>query len=289
MAKVAKVANALGNTRPKRIVPSREWCFTLNNYTEEEMANLAKSFEEEKCEFIIGEEVGEQGTPHLQGWIKHPKIIRPMEKFKNPRIHWEKCKGNREQNIDYCSKDGKYTTNVLTKNEKKRKLGIIENLYPWQKETIEKLLASNDREILWRWDPTGNTGKTALAKLLIFEHNALMIDGKKSDILHGATDYVNGLGDTLFEKPIIFILDLSRTIENYVSYDCIEKLKNGLWFSGKYEGKMVMIPPPKVIIFANFPPDKTKLSADRWNIQRIGEESQNGQNEVISVMSNRVE
>jgi len=50
----------------------------------------------------------------------------------------------------------------------------------------------------------------------------------------------------------------------------LESIKNGLFFSGKYESTQVVMNSPHLIIFANEPPDKSKMSADRWHIVRIG-------------------
>jgi hypothetical protein len=220
-----------------------------------------------KCKYGFGEEVGKNGTPHLQGWVESPIRMRPMEKFRNKRIHWEKTKGNRQQNVDYCSKEGNYKTNVMSKQQKRELLEIPEELYPWQQLVLDIVLTRSSREILWVWSAEGNTGKTTLAKLLTFEHNAVLLDGKKADILYAATEYLTKLDeDEAFSRQHVFLLDLSRTIEQYVSYDAIEKLKNGYWFSGKYESKMTMIPPPRVVIFSNFPPNESTMSSDRWRI-----------------------
>ena len=36
-----------------------------------------------------------------------------MEKFKlSFKPHWEKCKGNHMENVAYCTKEGKYKTNL---------------------------------------------------------------------------------------------------------------------------------------------------------------------------------
>ncbi len=103
-----------------RINPAKAWCFTLNNYSENELGALVQLFSSlrETYWFILGEEVGEQGTPHLQGYIeKKNGRFRPLPKFQVMRnntqcMHFEKAKGNRTQNYKYCSKDGKFKTNI---------------------------------------------------------------------------------------------------------------------------------------------------------------------------------
>lgn len=82
----------------------RNWCFTLNNYTEDEVASIQAL---EVKYIIYGKEVGENGTPHLQGFINFDKPTRLAACKKiNERAHWEICKGSSEQNITYCSKQG---------------------------------------------------------------------------------------------------------------------------------------------------------------------------------------
>lgn len=86
-------------------VTGRSWCFTLNNPTEAEV----KDVQEVVCKYVIyGEEIGEAGTPHLQGFVVFNKVQR-LSGVKGliPRAHWEVAKGSAEQNIVYCSKDGK--------------------------------------------------------------------------------------------------------------------------------------------------------------------------------------
>lgn len=69
--------------------------------------------------------------------------------------------------------------------------------------------------------------------------------------------------------PKIVILNLSRQSEGAFSYASVESIKDGLVFSGKYEGGSKLFPRPHVIVFANWNPDLSKLSLDRWDIRTL--------------------
>lgn len=58
---------------------------------------------------IIGKEVGENGTPHLQGFaIMHKKTTLVGMKKIFPRAHLEVAKFGNKTNKNYCAKDGKF-------------------------------------------------------------------------------------------------------------------------------------------------------------------------------------
>lgn len=83
---------------------ARDYCFTLNNYTQEHIQLL----EELDCAYVVyGKEVGESGTPHLQGYVRFPTprtVSSVIKKIKG--AHIEIKKGTFEQAIAYCKKDG---------------------------------------------------------------------------------------------------------------------------------------------------------------------------------------
>jgi hypothetical protein len=54
-----------------------------------------------------------------------------------------------------------------------------------------------------------------------------------------------------------------------VNYGAIEQIKNGLLFSGKYEGGQCVFNQPHVIVFANAEPKEEQMSMDRWDIREI--------------------
>lgn len=86
---------------------SRRWCFTLNNYTDLEFEHV-KSID---CKYlIVGKEVGDNNTPHLQGYIifSTPKRFNAVKRLLGNRIHLEKANGSSGQNKEYCSKQNDF-------------------------------------------------------------------------------------------------------------------------------------------------------------------------------------
>jgi len=98
---------------------SRAFCFTLNNYTEEDYESVI-GYPTKYT--IVGKEVGEQGTPHLQGYfyLHEAKTITALKK-PFPRIHFEIAKGNAQQNYDYCSKEGDFIEKGIKPMSQKEK------------------------------------------------------------------------------------------------------------------------------------------------------------------------
>lgn len=88
----------------------RDYCFTINNWNDEDERTLAKLSESPKVRYIIiGREKGAEGTPHLQCYIYyHNATSFESVKKQLPRAHIEAVKGTPEQNIAYCSKGGDY-------------------------------------------------------------------------------------------------------------------------------------------------------------------------------------
>lgn len=96
----------------KRAARGRAWCFTINNYTEEECA-LIESLQ--TCADVrgltCGKEVGKCGTPHLQGYLElsKEKTMKSVCKILGGRAHVLKARGTPEENEAYCSKVSNWT------------------------------------------------------------------------------------------------------------------------------------------------------------------------------------
>lgn len=316
---------------------SRRYVFTLNNYTAEEIESIGTS----TFRYIIyGKEIGESGTPHLQGYME---LAKPMTfvaiKKQCPgfqRANFQPAKGTREHNHAYCSKgiqshaefdeyktigpnwgrlaqvteigdwsaggQGsrtdwhkiyefiqenpsmpdilreypeqtiKYTNGIKAalntiKQEvaKEKLLNELNNFVPnfWQQELLNDLhKAPHNRKVTWIVDEKGGRGKTYLARYLLSNMGACYLTNSKT--ADGAHAY-NG------ENIVVF--DYSRSNEGQINYGIIEQIKNGLIFSPKYDSCTKVNAIPHVVCFSNFQPDQTKLSADRWDIRILDEES----------------
>ncbi|AFS65279.1 replication-associated protein [Dragonfly associated cyclovirus 5] len=89
----------------------RRFCFTLNNFTEEEYEKVTR-FIQDYCKYgIVGNETAPTtGTIHLPGFCNLTKGMR-FNNIKSKlatRIHLEKANGTDEQNQIYCRKSGTY-------------------------------------------------------------------------------------------------------------------------------------------------------------------------------------
>lgn len=270
----SKSSSEEGNTKPPRqISPAKGWCFTVHKKTAsgkiltEDMISSISSKISEVCEkALMSHEVGEAGeTPHIQGWLKFKSKKRPIEVFKPicDWIRWEKQKGTDQDQLNYISKE---TTPFFTLGFPKP-VKTINPDYQWEKDILEIIKNEpDDRTIHWYWSEEGCAGKTSFCKYLTIHHGAIALSGKAADMRNGVIEYTKSNNDT----PKLVLIPIPRSFNtDYLNYEGIENIKDMYFFSGKYEGGMVCGNCPHVFVFANEPPEMSKMSEDRWVIHQI--------------------
>jgi len=93
--------------------------------------------------------------------------------------------------------------------------------------------------------------------------NALEVSGAAKDVFCGVATSL----DKFDIKTVIY--DIPRESIQYVQYQAIEKIKDGKFFSPKYESGMVRFNKPHIVCFSNCPPNMRALSADRWIVKEL--------------------
>lgn len=261
----------------------RKWCFTQHLEEEPTVAEeraLAKTLDKNCVKWCFQTEIcPETGGFHYQGFASFKnarqlggvvKLLKPHGK--HPHCSVAKAKDD-EDSRTYCSKEdtrapghspyeGGWPARLKDPLEGKE-------LRPFQAE-LKALIATepDDRKVIWYWETKGNIGKTTIAKhLCMKDPTCIFVNGRAADIKNMIM-VMKEKGKEV--KTVLF--GIPRTAQDYVSYAALEEVKDGIFFSGKYEAGMVIMNTPHVIVMANFPPDMTKLSADRWDVRDLNEQ-----------------
>lgn len=246
-----------------------KWFFTFNNYTEEDIIMLRLLFDRICKLYKFQEETGENGTRHLQGAISLIKKERfnTIKKY-NEKIHWEKTR-NEEAAMNYACKEETRTGRIYT-NEKlkafrrtKTKFDAIRPL----KQVMDIIHEEPDhRTIHWIYSEEGSVGKTSTAAFIERNYEGVCIaNGKAGDIKNHVIKHLEN------DNLDVMIVTIPRSAQDYTGglYGVLEEIKDGLIYSGKYEGGFKNIEHPHVIVMCNFEPDYYKMSEDRWNVVKV--------------------
>lgn len=241
---------------------SRKYVITINNYSDTQLSNL-RDFCVKKCSwYIFGKEVGEQGTPHIQGYLEfnNAKKRSTIKKAIGGEFYCGGARGSWKQNLDYCRKDMHFETNFEVYD------GPQISLYDWQQEIVDLIdREPDDRTIHWVHERRGCRGKTTLMKWIHKNRDGVVIlSGRALDMKHAIVTYL----ETNRRHPRVILINIPRSVER-ISYTGIEEIKDMCFFSGKYEGGMINGPSPHVVVFSNQEPDYGEMSEDRWEIKNL--------------------
>jgi len=287
---------------------SRRWVFTLNNYTDNEVASLLSL---DSTYLVFGREVGESGTPHLQGFV----VFHTNQRFAaakallGERVHLERAMGTSVQAATYCKKDGDFEERgELPANQGKR--NDFAELKEWVLEQPVKPTAAlvADRfpglfikyGRLMEWidlifpPPTLVDGTPRVWQQQLLDSFEEEADDRKVTFV---VDSIGGSGKSWFcrymvskfgeltqvlsigrredlayvvnDAKSIFLFDIPRQSLEYLQYAILEQLKDGIIFSTKYQGRVKYLSKKAhVVVLTNEEPDYNRLSHDRWNVIR---------------------
>jgi len=299
---------------------SRRFVFTINNPTEDDHQTVADFLDSERVVYgIVGREVGEGGTPHLQGFcvLAAPQRFSFLTTHLCSRAHLEVAKAKSQTAADYCKKEGDFDEYGQLPDAQGRRsdidlfkdwvtsqssrpserevarafpglylryrsaiMGLVEHLSPhpvfgggddlrgWQHE-LDAILDEepDDRSIYFCVDPDGNSGKSWFVRYRLSkypEHTQALSIGKRDDLCL-----------CIDETKSVFLFDIPRGGMEFLQYTVLEKLKDQVVFSGKYQSSTKLLPHPvHVVVFCNEHPDESKMTNDRYKfIQPSAEEA----------------
>lgn len=295
----------LGETNMSR---AKHWCFTMNNYTNDNVEFILSN--SEHFDYVIfGKEVGESGTPHLQGFVSFPNRVRRnvcVEKI--GQAHFTVAR-KIDNAIEYCKKDNDFT-----------EIGIKPNPMPGTRKDLDsfkeavalgtldmKKLRNDFSEIVakypkfcndfvmdhlpkkqvecfplrpWQQDLYAELALVPDSRTIIFMVDTLGNAGKSwfahyYAFMHETAQVIlpGKKADMAYIlNPLVRVLfvDAPRSKQGeFIQYDFLEDVKNGYVFSPKYESRQKQLGAVHVVVLMNEEPDMSKLSLDRYKIKRI--------------------
>lgn len=166
-----------------------------------------------------------------------------------------------EYALKYASGIDRIIASVEADNQKADVLERFDDveLRDWQVKLKNEVLGKpHERRVIWYYDPKGNAGKSWMKDYLVGKHDAFATENSASrDIAYA------------YKGQRIAVFDFKRCMDGRVNYGAIEMIKDGSMFSPKYQSCYKMFARPHVVVFANWLPDRSAMSADRWSIREI--------------------
>lgn len=254
-----------GGNREKTPRGCRAYCFTCWDLDRDSLTHHFLTLGAKA--YVMGYETcPKTGKRHIQGYVNFKNQLRGTTVKGKFNMHFEKAIGSPWQNFNYCSKENDYIAMGIEIEGVPQPLPewLNKPLYDWQLD-IENMLDTepHDRTIHWIWEPEGNMGKTFLMKYMSWKYPSQVCActaPKSADIL------------TVCDKKYkMYIFGFARSQEDYCPWLALEQVKDGFITDAKLKKKarIVNCKPPHVICLANWPPDESKLSKDRWNIIQL--------------------
>ena len=232
------------------------------------------------------EKGAETGYEHFQGRMslikKHRKnellqMFRemPVPNYLEPTVNATALSGD----MFYVCKDetriaGPYDERQVEKYIPRQFRGLMDRLYPYQRQIYECAQNFDSRNINLIYCPKGNQGKSTIAALC-------ELFGKGQDLppVNDAEKLVQTMCDICIAKqirdPSPVFMDLPRAMDktrlNGV-YTAIEQIKKGKLYDIRYRYQEYWIDSPQIWVFTNIEPDLDLLSRDRWKVWTLDDD-----------------
>lgn len=139
-----------------------------------------------------------------------------------------------------------------------------ENMVPQQKALLGYLLAADPsaRGSIWIYCKKGGSGKSAFKKFCQYHYGWQGFSYAKAlDVLHGV--FKN-------QGKKVYFFNLTKSKPSEISelelYAALESIKDGDFYSPKYDGGNVLMDPCHVVVFANHPPNLHAVTQERFQV-----------------------
>lgn len=253
----------------------RNWCFTINNWTQSDIFAVDMLLRQKATYGCYSQEVGEKGTPHLQGFI-HLANALSMEFMKKAlgRSHLIVANGTPQENRIYCGgedyvKDGK----TKLKNPTFKEFGVMPvgqgkrtdikeitdairsreltmedimfdypDMYLRYSRSFEKMFTAVQLprqippKVFWRWGLAG-VGKTRYVVDTYGQENIYIKDN---------TQWWDG-----YKNQETILID---DFDNSIPYRTLLRILDRYSYQGQVKGGYVHINSPNIYITCEFPP-----------------------------------
>jgi len=283
---------------------ARNWCFTLNNYTDDDIERLGSPPDFVRY-LVYGKEVGTSGTPHLQGFVSLSvrKRFNQVVDVIGGNAHIEKAR-NVAASIDYCKKDGDvYEFGVPPPATGQRNdLEAFKDAVKSGERDLKRLREDHSAVIAKFPRFVNDYIDDQIERVLLEDHSlydwqadlVLTLEGEPDDrTINFLVDTQGNQGKTWFAKwwcqhhsnaqliepgkkaDMAFALrsdvryvfvNCTREQVDYLNYSFLEAIKDGIVFSPKYESRVRYLGPVHIVVMMNHAPDYNKLSFDRYNV-----------------------
>jgi hypothetical protein len=284
----------------------KHYCVTHNNYDDTDYQRYIALYPSKISYIVIGKEVGDSGTPHLQIYFRSAKKVRfsVVKKWLLPASPHIEAAIDPPSAADYCKKDGDYEELGSFTQERQRSdiiefRDFVKDGNRDRKRILEEypeIVAKYPRFVKECCDAYRPVYKLPSYELHPWQsslNNVLKLPANSREIIFvvdttGNTgkswfaDYFCSLHDNaqvlemgkkadvayaINPECRVFFFDITREINEYMNYSVLEALKNGRIFSSKYDSCMTRLTTiPHVVVLMNQHPDMSKLSLDRYKI-----------------------